>query len=153
MKILKLTFLFLFINFGSLALGNLLMENGPQSDWYQSLNQAPWTPPGWVFGAAWTTIMICFSIFMALVFEKWKIKQLKILFTLQVILNISWNYAFFNQQWTKVGLIIIALLTFVIFYFLIKYQKKLKLKNLLIYPYAIWLIIATSLNLYIVLNN
>ncbi len=62
MKQLKLTILFLVANFGGLAIGSWLMNNGPISDWYTNLNQAPWTPPGAVFGIAWTFIMNCFSI-------------------------------------------------------------------------------------------
>lgn len=57
--------LFLILNFGALALGGLFTNNGVNSEWYTNLNKAPWTPPGWVFGFAWTTIMICFSIYMA----------------------------------------------------------------------------------------
>jgi len=45
-------FLFLLINFAALALGGLATSDGVVSLWYQNLNQAPWTPPGWVFGAA-----------------------------------------------------------------------------------------------------
>ena len=51
---LKFTILFLIINFGGLAIGNWFMNNGPISEWYLNLNKAPWTPPGWVFGVAWT---------------------------------------------------------------------------------------------------
>ena len=60
MKQVKLTILFLVINFGGLAVGNWLMGAGPTGDWYTNINKAPWTPPGWVFGASWTLIMICF---------------------------------------------------------------------------------------------
>ena len=61
MKLTKLIIFFIIINFGGLAIGSWLMNNGPLSIWYTSLNQAPWTPEGWVFGAAWTTIMFCFQ--------------------------------------------------------------------------------------------
>jgi hypothetical protein len=43
--------LFLIINFGALGIGGLLLGNPATNEWYQSLNKAPWTPPGWVFGA------------------------------------------------------------------------------------------------------
>ena len=56
--------LFILINFGALAIGTYLMDNGPTSIWYLTLNKAPWTPPGWVFGAAWFSIMVCFSIYI-----------------------------------------------------------------------------------------
>ena len=66
----KYLILFLIINFGGLALGSWLMNNGPNSDWYLNLDKAPWTPPGWVFGAAWTTIMVCFSVYLVFLFIK-----------------------------------------------------------------------------------
>ena len=40
---------FLIINFGGLAIGQVWTGDGVTSEWYTSLNQAPWTPPGWVF--------------------------------------------------------------------------------------------------------
>ena len=149
----KIIFSFLIINFGGLAIGSWLMDNGPSTSWYMDLNQAPWTPPGWVFGVAWTTIMICFSLYMALLYEKEKSKELIGLFTLQFILNVSWNFIFFNQHAVALGLLSILLLTLLTFYFLLKYNSVLKLKSLLIIPYCLWLCIASTLNLYIFLYN
>ena len=61
----KKIILFLVLNFGALAIGSYFTDSGASSDWYQNLNKAPWTPAGWVFGAAWTSIMICYSVYMA----------------------------------------------------------------------------------------
>ena len=152
MKI-KILIFFLIVNFGALGIGSWLMNNGPITEWYISLNKAPWTPPGWVFGLAWTTIMICFSIYMTYLHMFQNTIKLKILFTIQVVLNVSWNYVFFNRHFIVGGAIIIILLSFLILYFLITYQKNLKLKSFWIFPYFIWLCIATSLNLYIVQYN
>lgn len=151
MKILKLTILFLIINFSALAIGSWLMNNGPISEWYLQLNKAPWTPDGWVFGVAWTTIMICFSIYLAYVFKDNNSKSLKLLFAIQVFLNVVWNYAFFNQHQIGLGLLIIVLLTIVVFYFFFKFNIK-TIKYLLL-PYMVWLCLATSLNAYILLYN
>jgi tryptophan-rich sensory protein len=153
MKKLKLFFVFLAINLGSLAIGSLLMENGPQTAWYLNLNQAPWTPPGWVFGAAWTTIMICFSIYLAYLFNGTVSKHIKIAFTLQVFLNIMWNFIFFSQHLILLGLINIIALTAVIYYLFFKTKKEVNTIRFLLLPYMIWSIIATSLNAYILLNN
>lgn len=152
-RFIKVLVFFLIINFSALAIGSWLMDNGPQSVWYLELNKAPWTPAGWVFGIAWTTIMICFSFYMTSLYLSNNTQKLKVLFTLQVLLNISWNYVFFNMQMIGLGLLIILLLTVLIGYLLIIYRKKLRLINLFILPYLIWLLLASSLNLYIVLNN
>ena len=154
MSFIKLLVLFLIINFGGLALGSWLMNNGPQTQWYLNLNQAPWTPPGWVFGVAWTTIMLCFSIYLAKLFKEQNSKFLRILFAVQVILNIIWNYIFFNQHFIGLGLANIVLLTLIIFYFFFKFRMDdIKAYSYLLLPYMIWLLIATSLNAYIYFNN
>ncbi len=153
MKLLKYIILFLIVNFGALYIGNLLMNNGPQTDWYISLNKAPWTPPGWVFGAAWALIMICFSIYMAFLIKLNFDKKVFLLFTVQFILNVIWNYIFFNQHLITLGLIVIMLLTAIVSIFLYDYKKVLELKSILILPYFIWLCIATSLNMYILTHN
>ena len=82
------TGLFLLLNFGALAIGSYLMNNGPQSNWYLSLNKAPWTPPGWVFGVAWTTIMICFSVYLANLIGLKNSPVFWMLFAVQLILNV-----------------------------------------------------------------
>ena len=153
MKLIKLITVFLVLNFGALAIGNWFMNNGPQTEWYQNLNKAPWTPPGWVFGVAWTLIMICFSIYMAQLYNILPTKRILVLFAIQFLCNVSWNYIFFNQHFISLGLFVIVLLTLIISYFLISYYKTLKLKSVFIMPYFIWLCIATSLNAYILINN
>tara|TARA_R110000868_G_scaffold67368_1_gene200058 strand:+ start:2504 stop:2965 length:462 start_codon:yes stop_codon:yes gene_type:complete len=153
MKLFKYFVFFLVINFGTLAIGTLLMNNGPQTKWYQNLNQAPWTPPGWVFGVAWTTIMICFSVYMAYLYTYQPNTKVKILFTVQFILNVSWNYVFFNQHYIAFGLLLILVLTGLVGLFLFTYRKLMPIKSVLVLPYFLWLLIATSLNAYILLNN
>ena len=153
MKNIKLLMFFLVVNFGGLYIGNLLMERGPLTDWYSNLNKAPWTPPGWIFGATWTLIMICFSFYLANIFSNNKSLNLKLVYVLQVVLNVSWNYFFFNIHKTTLALLIITALLIVIVYFFTNYKSKPKSLQLLLLPYIIWLSIATSLNLYVVIHN
>lgn len=145
---------FLILNFVALGIGGFFTGPGTSSEWYNNLNQAPWTPPGWVFGAAWTTIMICFAFFMAYTWGNTQNKTtLIVLFGLQWVLNVLWNPVFFHFKAVAVGLVIISLLTILVGYFLFAYWPSLKAKALLVAPYFIWLLIATSLNAYIVFKN
>ena len=154
MKWIALLVFFLLVNFGGLAIGNWLMNSGPSSTWYLELNKAPWTPPGWVFGAAWTLIMICFSIYLAYLFYKETTNEHRWIYILALIFNISWNYVFFNQQLTAWGLVNIIILTALIFYFFFRFNiNKVRTYRLLLLPYMIWLCLATSLNAYIVFYN
>jgi benzodiazapine receptor len=153
MKQLRLTILFLILNFGGLAIGSWLMNNGPLTDWYTNLNKAPWTPPGIVFGIAWTLIMICFSIYLGKLFLDTNSKKMKIIFLIQFILNVSWNFIFFNQHLVLVGLLTITFLTSLLFIYFFKFSEKVSNYKYLLLPYMIWLCIATSLNLYILVHN
>ena len=145
---------FLFLNFWALALGGLFAGSGAGSNWYAELNKAPWTPPWWVFGFAWTTIMLCFSVYMATLYAKTKsVKTVIILYAIQWMLNVAWNPIFFHLHNPIIGLIVIVALTSLVTYFLFRYRSSQKGFSLLLLPYVIWLFIATSLNAYIVFMN
>ena len=146
--------LFLIINFGGLALGSWFMGDAVIGEWYSNLNKAPWTPPGWVFGAAWTLIMFCFSIYLSYLFSIRHSRVVVSVYTLAFLLNVSWNYLFFNQHLTTFAFINIILLTLVITYLFITFgDDKLRYIKYLLLPYIIWLCIATSLNGYVLFNN
>ena len=153
MKQLKLTLLFLAVNFSGLAIGSWLMNNGPLSNWYTNLQQAPWTPPGFVFGIAWTLIMICFSIYLGKLFTEDNTRKIRSIFLIQFVLNVSWNFIFFNQHLVLFALINILLLTSLIFVYFFKLSSAVNNYKYLLLPYMLWLCIATSLNLYILVHN
>jgi tryptophan-rich sensory protein len=146
--------IFLAINFAALGLGGFFTGKAVTADWYLNLNKAPWTPPGWVFGSAWTLIMILFSFYMAFLWKAVSNQNLLLaIFIVQWLLNVGWNPTFFYFHNAILGLAIIISLTLIVTYFFFNYWSVLEFKSLLILPYFIWLIIATSLNAYVVLNN
>ena len=154
MKLAVNIFIFLLLNFAALAIGALYTGDGVASDWYYMLNKAPWTPPGWVFGLAWTAIMVCYTFYMAVLYKKNESrKKIIILYAVQLLLNVAWNPLFFYFQNPLIALIVILLLTIIVTYFLLRYQKPLRWTSLLILPYFLWLCIASSLNLYVLLYN
>ncbi len=146
--------IFLALNFGALAIGGFFTGDGVPSDWYQELDKAPWTPPGWVFGFAWSLIMVCLSIFMTKAYKAVRHgKILLSLYALQLILNIVWNPIFFYYHDVVLGLMVIVALTILVMYMYIRYREKLKPWSYLLLPYVIWLCIASSLNAYILFEN
>lgn len=155
MKYITRFLIFLCFNFLALSIGVWLMNDGPQANWYLDLNKAPWTPAGWVFGVAWTAIMFLYSFYMAKLSLKYHLlnKKLVFLYSIQWILNVGWNLAFFNMHNSILGLLIIVLLWLLIGYLTFKHIKSLSYYTLLIVPYLIWMTIATSLNAYIVFYN
>lgn len=148
------TAIFLILNFLSLGVGNLLMGQGPSSEWYLKLKKAPLSPAGWVFGVAWIVIMICFSLYMT---ELWtqveNQRLLVVLFISQWILNVVWSLVFFRFQKILEGLVIATLLTVVVGFLFIYYLPTLGLMSICILPYVVWMGVAVYLNGYILLNN
>jgi tryptophan-rich sensory protein len=154
LKNIRIFLTFLVFNFGALGIGSVLMGSSPlENTWYQELNLAPWTPPGWVFGAAWTTIMILFALYMTVIFRKNPTKQNGLIYAIHLVLNIGWNPVFFQFHQLFSGLVILIALFVVI---LLTHHKNFKWSDksiLLITPYLIWLCIAFSLNFYAFLFN
>ncbi|MEM9737706.1 MAG: TspO/MBR family protein [Bacteroidota bacterium] len=145
---------FLFFNFLALMIGGLFTAKGVPSAWYAELNKAPWTPPNWMFGVAWTTIMLCFSLYLMYVWSKTTTrKKLITLFTIQWLLNVAWNPIFFSMQQVQLGALIITLLTLLVGYILVTYYRHIRYQSLLLLPYLLWLLVALSLNLYVAINN
>jgi translocator protein len=149
------TIIFLTLNFLALAIGGQFTGSGVSSDWYQTINKAPWTPPGWVFGAAWTTIMICYAFYLKSLIEnvKSQSKTIYILYGIQWVLNIIWNPIFFYFQYDVLALLVISALQVVLIITFLRYFRIQHYYNLLLLPYLIWLFTAISLNAYIVIYN
>lgn len=146
--------LFFVLNFAALGFGVYLMDGGPLSDWYIQLNKAPWTPPNPAFGICWSVIMVCFTCYMtSLVKHHISAYLVWIIYSFQWVLNSGWNYTFFNQHYPFLSLIILLLLCSIIAYLLFNFMNLLKWNTLWIIPYFIWLIVAISLNAYIVVYN
>lgn len=146
--------LFLILNFGALLIGGLFTNSGVNSEWYNALNQAPWTPPGFVFGIAWLSIMIFLAFYMAIAYSKVEeLRKLVTIYSAQLILNIVWNPIFFYSKYFVLGLITITALTIVMIAWCFSFKNISWGVKLLLLPYCLWLMIATSLNGYIVFMN
>ncbi|MDC0552226.1 tryptophan-rich sensory protein [Flavobacteriaceae bacterium] len=105
------------------------------------------------FGFAWTFLMTCFAIYLAKLSALVNSSKLISIVLIQYFLNLIWNFIFFNKQEIILGLIDIILLTIVVVFIFIKNISIMNKYSLLILPYILWLLIATSLNLYIAIYN
>lgn len=153
MNWLKKSASFGLLNFGGLAIGSQFTGPGVQSEWYATLPQAPWTPPGWAFGAAWTLIMIGFSLFMGTLQDNNQSKGWTSLYMVAWLLNVGWNPVFFYLHWILPSFFVLILLWAIIVRMFFK-AKSLNLRNRwLLFPYVLWLAVAASLNGYPLVMN
>jgi benzodiazapine receptor len=75
------------------------------------------------------------------------------MFLLQWLLNVAWNPLFFRLHWVGMSLIVIILLTAVVGYFAWYGFRNFSFKGFLMLPYLFWLLIAISLNFFVLANN
>lgn len=134
------------VNALALYLGGRFTGPGVQSAWYQGLDQAPWTPPGWVFGLAWTLVMVGLTVFMA---RAVRTRELLAVFALQWALNIAWNPVFFAWRAPWAALVVIVALAGTV----IGLARMERRRTIWLAPYLIWLAVATSLNAWIAAFN
>ena len=58
-----------------------------------------------------SAIMACFAVYLSWAYPKVNRKLFLLLFIPQWILNVGWNYVFFNKQLIDLGVIVLILLT------------------------------------------
>ena len=136
------------ISFGVAALGSIVTA-GNVDGWYADAAKAPWNPPNWLFGPAWTLLYTLMSVAAWLVWRrggslKW--------YVIQLVLNAIWTPVFFglypvigaSALW--IALAIIVALDVAVLMTMLRFWKVSKLAAWLLVPYWAWVLFATTLN-------
>ena len=132
----------------TLIVGSLASSNTGTDSWYQGLIKSDLNPPGYVFGIVWPILYLFMGI------TAWRnIDTIKIYFYIQLFLNAIWSWLFFSFQLPLVALFDILLLIFINIKILFIVSKQDKIGAILYAPYILWLLFASYLNVFIVLNN
>ena len=132
----------------SLVLGSLASSDTSNDLWYQNLNKSNLNPPGYIFGIVWPTLYFLMSISAYRTFN-----SIKNLFYVQLILNTIWSLLFFSFHMPLISLIDINLLIFLNIFIFFKMLKEDIFSGVIYLPYIMWLMFASYLNIFIVLNN
>jgi len=138
-------FFFIFI---ALVLGGLSSSDAANDIWYQDLNKSNLNPPGFVFGIVWPILYILMSISAFRTFD-----ITRNLFLFQLFFNALWSWLFFGFNMPVIALVNIWFLIILNIILFIKMFRIDRLSGILLLPYVIWLIFASYLNLYIIINN
>jgi benzodiazapine receptor len=132
----------------ALLIGGLASSNTSDDIWYQNLNKSPLNPPGFVFGIVWPFLYLLMSISAYRTFD-----QTKNLFFIQLFFNALWSWLFFAFQLPMIALLNIWLLIYLNIKVNIRMFIEDRLSSFLYIPYVLWLLFASYLNLFIVINN
>jgi benzodiazapine receptor len=141
--------IFLGISFLAMGFGGLFRPG----DWYTSLNLAPWTPPNIAFPIVWGFLYLLIAL------AGWKIfshnnSRLKQLWIAQLLINAAWSWLFFAQHWVGIALIDILVLDLLVSLLLaLCFKARLISAAWMLLPYLAWILLASTLNIYVLLMN
>lgn len=149
-----LKFLFaMFLSFLPGVLGLFFAPiNSGQDVWYGALNNSVLTPEGWVFSAVWTLLYFLIGMALFLVMQKnntnnrYDKSSAYILFTINIIFNFLWTFAFFGAQLPEVALIILTALIITAIFMARAFFRVCHTAFWLVIPYVLWLMFAFYLN-------
>lgn len=135
-------------------ISGLVTEHGLQN-WYPMLAKPSGLPPNIVFPIVWTILYIMMGFALALFWStKAKKKGLGYLFFfVQLAANFVWSFLFFYLENPLLGLTDIILMIILVVLTIIEFSKVTKLGSYFLYPYLLWLVYATYLNLFIWIKN
>lgn len=137
--------------------GALAMSSSRTRKQYNTTNQAPWAPPAWVFGPAWALLYTCMG------FAYWILRDQQHSWTDSIAASIvyyvllvslaPWTWWFFRWQLYHVALLNIVLCTCLSITVCVLFWLENFIAGILVTPLPIWLLFASSLNLYVVVAN
>ena len=154
----KNPFLLLLWIAGLISIGMLLgLLTRPESmGWYSNLHRSPLTPPQYIFPLVWTFLYGLLGVCGWLLWSDTHYHyhtEIKYWYCIQLFLNWSWAPLFFSSQTISGALIVLILMNGIIGRILWLTSYKAKYISLLLAPYAIWILFALYLNIYLWQHN
>lgn len=130
---------------------------------FESMNQPPLSPPGWLFPIVWTILYILMGVSSYLISESAvgaggagnskpksdaeSVMAAQQIYYLQLLLNFLWPVFFFNFGWYLFAFFELLVLWIAVFVMIRRFAEISKLAAYLNIPYLIWLTFAAYLNL------
>lgn len=121
---------------------------------YKNLNQPLLSPPSILFPIIWTILYLLMGITYYLIEKENKLStNEKILYYIQLFVNILWPILFFTLKLRGFSIIWISILDILVLLLFKNIYKKDKKISYLLIPYIIWTFFATYLNIGVYLLN
>jgi tryptophan-rich sensory protein len=118
-------------------------------DWYSYLNKPIFNPPNYLFGPVWTMLYLVMGISFFLITSAPASRERHraiLIYWLQLILNFSWSFIFFEFHCLGLAFIEIICLWVSILWMIVCFKKVNKRAAYLQLPYLAWVLFASILN-------
>ena len=122
--------------------------SGYGNPWFDELAKPGFMPPGWVFGAAWTTLYTLLGLALAMILaepESDRRQKALILFFVQLTLNFAWSPIFFAGHDITLAKLVIFVMAGIAAVAAGQFWRMRPLAGALMIPYLAWLIFAATL--------
>ncbi len=127
----------------------VVSDSGFANGWYGALTKPAFQPPGWAFGAVWSSLYTMLGIALAAILNE-PPSQLRRdalwLFGGQLVLNFAWSPVFFALHMIDVALVIILVMLLMAAVTANFFRRLRPVAGWLMVPYLVWLCVATALN-------
>ena len=137
-----------------LALGGIVGFLISGSMDYDMLNQPPLSPPSILFPIVWTILYVLMGVSFGILRDKHlNDSNVKLIYYVQLIVNLLWPIAFFVLKWRLFAFIWIVILDALVVLMIFTFYKRNKTAALLQLPYLAWVLFASYLNLGVYILN
>ena len=138
---------------------------GNAGGWYAAAEKAPWTPPGWAFGAVWTVLYTTMGVAAWLVwrqgtgFASGRSRGAMTVYGILLLLNLAWAplffgmYPMFGAAALWLALLVIAAHAVAAGATVVRFGLISRPAGLLMLPYVSWIVFSLSLNAYAAASN
>ena len=130
-------------------LSGWLSNSGFSNGWFVALEKPWFMPPGWVFGAVWTTLYTLMGLGLALILAAPPSRSRTVaiaLFVVQLVANFAWSPIFFGAGFIDWAMLVIVDLTLTVAVTIAVFWRVRPLAGALLLPYLAWLCLASALN-------
>jgi tryptophan-rich sensory protein len=134
-----------------LLLGTLsgrVSGSGYGNAWFDALTKPGFMPPGWVFGAAWTTLYILLGLALAMILHARGARGRGVaiaVFLAQLLLNFAWSPIFFALHNVGLALAVVLVMLLLAGVSTLLFARIRVAAAWLMLPYVAWLVFASLL--------
>ena len=121
---------------------------------YDMLNQPPLSPPSILFPIVWTILYVMMGVSFGILRKNHlDDSDVKLIYYVQLIVNLLWPIAFFVLKWRLFAFIWILILDALVVTMIITFKRRDNLAAYLQFPYLAWVLFASYLNLGVYILN